>query len=501
MSKYEVLDLDISAFEQKIKSSKESNITWEIDGESRYKMKIRPKSIKSKDAIIGRLTENGFESDGEEKNKEKIRTYRGNQSNGKYVRLTVDDDFIYGVIKTNKGVMVIDQLKYVLDDNTIPSNKIVLYEIANLLDTEGFCSTIEEGITKKEITSKSSSNHNCRYLELAVDCDLDYYYKYGGNTFSRIEGVINNIQAEYADNFNLDILIIYEIIGFNYNSTNPITIISEIQNLWSSSSYINKRRDLVHHFTAKDLGSNLGRASGIGDICNNSTSVCYTKDRVGEFLTVAHEIGHNLGGLHGDGQSCGTSNASIMCQGTKRDPMYFSAASTTRIGNFIDSQTCLLYEFLSMRGETQLCDQIELYTIQDGASQNLAGVNVTWSTNNALEILSVSSDTRTARVRRTGNTFFGQITASVDVLGGCQPIVITRNLICSNNLKSETNKKDKDITISNSKVYPNPTNSILNVKLEEEIFQYINNNSTVNSNVKLELYDIYGKRTKSQIYD
>lgn len=57
---------------------------------------------------------------------------------------------------------------------------------------------------------------------------------------------------------------------------------------------------------------------------------------MGMFLTTAHELGHLCNGVHSDCQSKNLPTASVMCQGTKKNPPYFSQASVARIGHPMD---------------------------------------------------------------------------------------------------------------------------------------------------------------------
>lgn len=375
-------------------------------------------------------------------------TYRGEIEENGYVRLTVTDDFIYGIFKTKNELMVIDQLKYVLKDNSIPDNHLIFYEYDEVINSSGYCGTVEE-------LSKSQSNENnieaksittgCRILEVATDADYEYFNLYGNNSNNRIIGEFNNIQPEYADTFDLEVVIVNQNVWTSandpYSSFNSATINTEIANTWQTT-FGNVKRDLVHMFTGKDLGNLYGRASAIGDVCNSNSANSYTVDRINAFPTTGHEIGHNLSGIHGDGVQCGTLNASVMCQGDKEIPIYFSNASINRIENYISTNSSCFYEFngiSSISGDDGICvNGTETYTIDIPIE-----ADITWSLVNSgyASIISGQGTTSvTVKGLNNGNT---QLKATIDLNGSvCSNIVEFKNIVVGTLVAADLRLRD-----------------------------------------------------------
>ncbi|WP_318310089.1 zinc-dependent metalloprotease [Flagellimonas crocea] len=479
---YEVLDLDLVSFDRKISSSLiETEVSWAVEEGKQYNMKIHPKAILSNKVEMGIVTKDGFTP----YKQSKIKTYSGYLDDNNYVRLTVDEDFIYGIIKNENSVTVIEQLKYLLEDKSISPDKIVLYELDNLKDLDGICTT-DETLAVKNLDSEMDLSQNsyvppCDVLEVAVDADATYFNKYGLNTYPRIQGIFNNFQDEYANTFNIQIVLVAQQINLTgaYSSTNSATIISEIQSVWTTGTRISIGRDLVHHFTAKNLGGNLGRASGIGDICD-IRSCSYTKDRTDEFLTTAHEIGHNLGGLHGDAVSCNTTNASVMCQGQKRDPVYWSNASQNRINNFIDTQNCINNNIddIYLQGPDQICiGETKTYSIQNLINQGVT----TWSVPSYMTILSQNNNVVT--VRKDGGGSTNMIIADVSYPGGCPPVSVSKLVLSFNCSQSQSTLLT---------VFPNPASQTLYIDFANS--QIVNDLGTekYSKTYMLHLYDIGG---------
>ncbi|MBZ9632434.1 M12 family metallo-peptidase [Salegentibacter sp. LM13S] len=380
--------------------------------------------------------------------------FKGRLINGGNVRLTVSEDFVYGIIETNEKLYVLDQLKYVTKQKNIPPNELVLYSVDKIINDEGECGTDESKIDKKVTNSyfQQSVNTNCRILEVATDADFEYFNDYGNNSNNRILGEFNNIQGVYSDIFNMDIVIVEQNVWTTssdpYTSTNGASIISEISSTWQNN-FANVERDLVHFFTGKNLGFLFGRASGIGDVCLSPDANSFTVDRLAAFRTTGHEIGHNLNGIHEDGIQCGTPNASVMCQGEKAIPIFFSNASETRIENFISSNSDCLHELNNISeidGSSNLCsNSIETYSIDIPVE-----ASITWSlTNNYATIISGQGTTTiSVQGQSDGNV---QLKATVNLNGAvCNNIILTKNLQIGTIIPADIRLRDP---YSNTPVY------------------------------------------------
>jgi len=240
-------------------------------------------------------------------------------------------------------------------------------------------------------------------------------------------GEVNLFQEVYEDELDavLSVTTARVIIGSAYTSTDGSTIINEIKNLWSSSSYSSIPRDLVHHFTGKDTGP-FGQASTIGGSCTESNPVCWTEDRTNAHQTVAHEIGHLLNGRHEDGTNCGVPNVrSIMCQGDNKQ-LTFSAASRTRITNFVNSKSCFNFNTASITGVSGMCvNNTKTYSLTN--FEATAGTTIAWSTNGRLSILS-GQGTKSVVVKGTSNGN-GVLTVVINYPGSCGSVTETKNIL------------------------------------------------------------------------
>lgn len=426
IDEFKTIEIDLQQFKRDISSARETRVLWSIDETITYDMRIYPHDIRAttyKEVVV---SDKGTEV----REKGETITYKGELPNGKRVRLTVDNDFIYGGIETETGYMMIKQLKYVLKDAQIPDNRLVIYRTDRLKDLGGICNTPDTD--SKEDSSESgiarSSSSGCKIIEVALDCDTEYYNEFNSHPFGQMLGEINMIQDVYEDDLDaiLNVTDMRAFIGSMYTSTSGNGIINEIDNLWSSSLYSGIKRDLVHHFTGKGLNGLLGQASGIGEVCVDSNPVCFTADTFNGFYTVAHEIGHLLNGIHSNGVNCGSSaTRSIMCQG-EVNQQFFSSASITRITNFMSNKTCINFNTVSISGDDNMClNNTRTYTLTNFVGTD--DTNITWSTNSRLSIQS-GQGTESVVVRGSGNGN-GVLTAVLDYPGTCGNVTETKNIL------------------------------------------------------------------------
>ncbi|MGB5819282.1 MAG: T9SS type A sorting domain-containing protein [Saonia sp.] len=397
LEEYQIVQMDIGSLKKGISSLRETKVLWNIGKEQELDMTLYPHEIRSPDFESYIITE----TDTIKREMGETITYKGYLANGKRIRLTVDDDFIYGGFETDEGRIYIRQLKDFLKDKTIPNDELVLYRSDKLKTKEGFCGT--EDVPEERISlpqSYRSTSAGCNIIELELHCDPEYAAAHA-NSFAQMLGEINLIQDVYDDDLDA-VLTVTSHIEFQsggYTSTNPTTIINEIRNQWNVSS---APKDLIHLFTAKNLGGNLGRASGIGDACNNARPVCYTVDRADAHQTVSHEIGHLLDGRHGDGANCGVPNVrTMMCQGFDKD-LNFSAASINRITNFLNNENCFNFNTTSISGISNLCVN-NTYNYSLTNFRQTAGTTVTWSVSNSRASIISGQGTSVATVRGLSN--------------------------------------------------------------------------------------------------
>lgn len=280
-------------------------------------------------------------------------TYKGlvNQNSEQITRLTIQDHQIIGYFVDGKNNRFIEPLARFTGPGT-PQNQFVVYNIDDVVPIPGgYCGVTEMEELAHQLDIKPSQQDLAKMdldcpllLEVATDADWEWFQMYGANSNAVILTNLNMVEGVYFTTFNLGFTIVFQNVW--QTSADPYTaagspssdILDEIRDEWNvnNATFMAVNRDLVHVFSAKNHGGLLGSVSGgLPAVCQvPDVSHGFTADRVGAFLTTAHEIGHNFNGVHGDGTNCGTASASIMCQGLMKG-LFFSAASTTTIGDYI----------------------------------------------------------------------------------------------------------------------------------------------------------------------
>lgn|GEM_PF-5585406 len=274
---------------------------------------------------------------------------------------------------------------------------------------------------------------HCRFLKIATDADFAFFQIYGSAANAEILDIINMIEGVYVDTFDVSMRVTFQNV---WTTNDPYTgdpstnagaelLLEQLRNYWQTN-FTGVLRDVVHLFTG--VNANISGTAGIaylGTICNNpSYAYGLTRERFQQFLTTAHEIGHNFSGEHADGVNCGTSSASIMCQGTKQIPMYFSQASITRISNFINANSFCLSpsQIFRIVGDSPICSS-EVFTVSNLRQTETAG---TWSVSPAAAATITGSGN--SRTLTRSSAYNGTLTLSVILTTDCGAVNISRVL-------------------------------------------------------------------------
>lgn len=439
---YELIEMDLKQFNTSLdKDSTEKNISIALPSGKSLSFSLYKKDIRSGNYRSSVTSERGRTEEGYDL--EKTYTYRGSLTEGGFVRLTVRDDFIYGLIADKSGHYYIDQLKYVLDDLTIPDNLVLIYRHDMVIDAGKLCLTDSVGDdteTSPEPKGPDGSKSSrvpttCEIIEVATDADYEYFQEHGSNSRTRILAEFNNIQGVYETTFDLDVVVVFQNVwtfsSDPYSSFSTITsaINDEIETAWQNS-FSNRNFDVIQMFTGKNLGGALGRANGIGNVCNDDYANNWTQDRnLSNSYTVAHELGHNLGGNHpGDAEPTsfctGNDNQrTVMCQGENIARIVFSTFSQNEITDYITNNSACLTDFegnYSISGPFRFCPS---GTFSINNLPNDATVSWSVSPTNALTFPQSNSTTFT----RNGN-FNGAATISATITSSCSDITVTKNI-------------------------------------------------------------------------
>ncbi|MDG2450024.1 MAG: M12 family metallo-peptidase [Saprospiraceae bacterium] len=303
-------------------------------------------------------------------------TFEGTTKKGGKVRLTINDDFIYGYLEENGEKYFIEPGYYFLkdiakdifavynaNDSTIlhHQNENASLTCANSLPIiKGHEKNLKKNISDK-LTSKNAEPV-CRVMNIAIASDHTMFERYG--SIQRVHnhniGVMNNVQADFdgtgEDPFLVDLEVVAEYFSETpeqnpYNTTGEYAAImlSEFS-FWANGEgfgteiNVNESFSLAQLWTAKSMTIN-GEANVIG-LAFTPGNFSIVEDYLGTDqygsawqlrILAAHEMAHNLGAYHDFG-NCSDNGLSIMWPCLKGNTSNWSPQSINSIQNNLNQR-------------------------------------------------------------------------------------------------------------------------------------------------------------------
>ncbi len=243
--------------------------------------------------------------------------FKGYESSGGNVRLTLDKDFIYGFIQQNGLTWRIEPLRY-LEPGADPT-LFVVYEKSNIINTPGATCGVTEEMEKlghlhdDEKYDKSPANPEsfAQYeLEIAIASDKLMVDDYGGEAGAEAHniGVLNDVEGDYANQFNHSLCfnIVTQFFATSFpgpwTSSNSANLLLESFATWGENGNFGVGFDVGEMWTTRNFtGTTIGIAFVPG-ICNQSNYHCLSENWGGSSEEVrcmtSHELGHNFNAQH-----------------------------------------------------------------------------------------------------------------------------------------------------------------------------------------------------------
>ncbi len=316
------------------------------------------------------LTDNGVEY----RDINRTYTYKGyvNGDPNSKVRMSIYEDRIIGMVKTNGDEYFVEQLATLLDDTTINPNKYVVYKIADVVPNPSLrCGGVKahsKSGHQQHLHSSQSGNGSsgsilmaCMEVDFALAAANDMVVRFGtvAAVQTEILDITNMMEALY-DDFMLT-YIVSEIVIPATLTADPWTRSQQMDELldetdppfdglpgfepWAAAGFANPHdigqlwvnRDVISDVTGSGL---IGRAGGIGVVCSpQQYNVCeyFTTGMNGLRSLSAHENGHLWDGEHG----LATPSVTIMSAIIAINATDWAAGNITQMQAHIDSRTCL----------------------------------------------------------------------------------------------------------------------------------------------------------------
>jgi Metallo-peptidase family M12B Reprolysin-like len=157
------------------------------------------------------------------------------------------------------------------------------------------------------------SSTSIKSFDIATEADFDWFARYGSNSNSKIQSILNQVQTIYENQLNLTFSVTKQVVvstsGARYNSSNVDTLLESFLSYNESNSSNLGSADLYHLFTGKDTFIESGGSRNysviglayLGVVCafpEFSYGLTEDLDDALNHVTTAHEIGHNFNAEH-----------------------------------------------------------------------------------------------------------------------------------------------------------------------------------------------------------
>ncbi|MCB0625781.1 MAG: PKD domain-containing protein, partial [Saprospiraceae bacterium] len=307
---YEVVEIDMVAFDQYVKSVNDYRpFQLKIEGLLNWAVEIYPHDLRSPDYLLRVAGEKGVQTMAVSENK----TYRGNRIGlpDDRVSLTIDHDFLYGYIEAGKETYFIEPLWYF--DGTAPKDRFVLYKDSKVIPhQEAACGAQELSQKMEEVKSQAGQqkvNGLCYEIDLAIASDGLMFNKYGSVTAVENHNiaVMNNVQTNYDNEFDdeLQYIIVEQFVSTSTGAdpwtanTDAGVLLNSFTN-WGPNGF-SATHDLGQLWTNRNFdGPTIGIA-WLSSVCDFDRYHClqdFSSNASLLRVLTSHEIGHNLSATH-----------------------------------------------------------------------------------------------------------------------------------------------------------------------------------------------------------
>ncbi|MBC7948867.1 MAG: T9SS type A sorting domain-containing protein [Chitinophagaceae bacterium] len=348
----------------KSKKGKPAEFELQLPGFAHWKFSLTEHDILSKDYTFIVNGVNGST----QYPKPSCITYRGQLTDvpGSRVSLTIDNNVLYGIIRSGNTEYFIEPLNYL--DRQAPTGQFVVYDTRDVIPNATLTCGVQESNQRRNSLQRQMAGTNCVQTQVAIASDESMFIRYGsaGAVQTHNIGVMNNVIWDYVNaqfTNNVEFVIVTQNVSTTaatdqltpaYAGTNSGTVLDNFT-LWGNNGNFGTTFDLGQFWTTRNIDNDgLGGGSGtiglawVGAVCS-PFRYHILEDFAGSIpsgsgfqlrVLTAHEIGHNFDCNHDGG------NGFIMSPSVGNTATW-SAASITALDNIVGIETapagCLSY--------------------------------------------------------------------------------------------------------------------------------------------------------------
>ncbi len=263
-------------------------------------------------------------------------TFKGTTQEGRPFRLTINDDFIAGILPLGGKEYFIEPTANF--DARAPKNTFVLYEKGKIKPRAPRKCIVDDVEEKQAEYTPNLTDRTapCIETELAIATDPSMFVRYGStaNIANRVNSIMNLVAGLYESSFAYRVK--FKIVTWYHAQTvSPWTTSNNAEDVldsfstWGASGGFGANYDLGQFWTNKDFsGSTIGIAwlSGVcaGDLKHHAIQNFSDTDALMRCV-VAHEIGHNFSMTH---------NSELMAPSVS-EASTWSASSIAQINKYL----------------------------------------------------------------------------------------------------------------------------------------------------------------------
>ena len=351
-SEFFIYEIDVAALYQLVRSEQATTyFKLQLQNDFEWDLSIYPHELRGKNYQLRIAQADGIHS----VDPGPVKTFRGNVA-GQYQTstLTIDENFLYGVIKTGAAEYLIEPVNYFVKG--APDNVFVIYDAEDVIKKEfGDCALVEIEEKTQEIRQtidQELHEHgerlliDCHEIPIALAADWSMVTKFGTSAAAsnHILGVLNNVAGNYDDEFQ-DQMFLFNSDMFisGCSSCDPWSSTTDAGDLlddfrsWGNGGGFGPTADYATStlWTNRNLaGSTIGIAY-LNAICNSLRySVCQDFTSNAQQLRVlqAHELGHNFSSNHD------ASGAPFIMAPAVNTSTQWSTQSINSINNYVNNR-------------------------------------------------------------------------------------------------------------------------------------------------------------------